>query len=156
MTAEREGRLADVGRVAVIVSRYHERITGRLLDGAREACAEAGIAADAVDVLWVSGAFELGVVTTAAARSGRYAALVALGVVVRGDTPHFDFVAGETSAALRRATTETLVPVGFGLLTCDTMEQAVARAGGEAGNKGREAAEAAIRTADLLRQMRGA
>ncbi|MEO5797959.1 MAG: 6,7-dimethyl-8-ribityllumazine synthase [Gemmatimonadales bacterium] len=156
MMTEREGRLADVGRVAVIVSRYHERITGRLLDGAREACAEAGVAASAVDVLWVSGAFELGVVATAAARSGRYAALVALGVVVRGDTPHFDFVAGETSAALRRATTETLVPIGFGLLTCDTMEQAVARAGGEAGNKGREAAEAALRTADLLRQMRGA
>ena len=151
---EREGRLAATGRVAIIVSRYHERITARLLEGARATCVEAGLAEDAVDVLWVSGAYELGVVTTAAARSGRYAALVALGVVVRGETPHFDFVAGETAAALRRATTETLVPVGFGLLTCDTMEQASARSGGSAGNKGREAAEAALRTADLLGQMR--
>ena len=156
MVTEREGRLAAVGRVALIVSRYHERITSRLLDGARAACRDAGIADDDVDVLWVSGAFELGVVTTAAARSGRYAALAALGVVVRGETPHFDFVAGETAAALRHATNDTLVPVGFGLLTCDTMEQAAARAGGAAGNKGREAAEAAIRTADLLQQLGGA
>jgi 6,7-dimethyl-8-ribityllumazine synthase len=156
MANEQEGRLTDVGRVAIIVSRYHERITSRLLEGAEQSCREAGIDASAIDVLWVSGAFELGVVATAAARSGQYRALVAIGVVVRGETPHFDFVAGETAAALRRATNETLIPIGFGLLTCDTMEQAAARAGGEAGNKGREAAEAAIRTADLLRQMRGA
>lgn len=156
MVIEQEGRLVDVGRVAVIVSRYHERITSRLLEGALLVCGDAGIAPGATDVFWVTGAFELGVVTTAAARSGRYAAVIAIGVVVRGDTPHFGFVAGETSAALRQAANETLVPVGFGLLTCDTMEQAAARAGGVAGNKGREAAEAAIRTADLLRQMRGA
>jgi 6,7-dimethyl-8-ribityllumazine synthase len=73
-------------------------------------------------------------------------------VVVRGETPHFDYVAGETAAALGRAATDTLVPVGFGLLTCDTIDQALARAGGSAGNKGREAAEAALRTADLIRQ----
>lgn len=116
------------------------------------ACLEAGLPEADVDVMWVSGAFELGVTATAAAHSGRYAAIVALGVVVRGETPHFDFVAGETAAALGRAATDTLVPIGFGLLTCDTMEQAEARAGGAAGNKGREAAEAAIRTADLIRQ----
>ncbi len=156
MTTEREGRLVAVGRVALIVSRYHERVTSRLLEGARAVCVDAGMADDAIDVLWVSGAFELGVVATAAARSGGYAALVALGVVIRGETPHFDFVAGETSRALRQLTNETLVPVGFGLLTCDTLEQALARAGGAAGNKGREAAEAAIRTADLLHQLRGA
>jgi 6,7-dimethyl-8-ribityllumazine synthase len=77
---------------------------------------------------------------------------VALGIVIRGETPHFDFVAGETSAALARVATEARIPVGFGLLTCDTVEQAAARCGGEAGNKGREAAEAAIRTASLLRK----
>jgi 6,7-dimethyl-8-ribityllumazine synthase len=147
-----DGRLEATGRVALVTSRYHERITGRLLDGARAACAEAGVVDGDVDVLWVPGAFELGVAVTACARSGRYAAVVALGAVVRGDTPHFDYVAGETSRALMDAATATLVPVGMGLLTCDTMEQAVARAGGDAGNKGQEAAEAALRTASLLRR----
>jgi 6,7-dimethyl-8-ribityllumazine synthase len=148
------GRLRPIGRVAIVVSRYHERVTARLLDGARTACLEAGIADEDVDTYWVSGAFELGVVATAAADSDRYVAVVALGAVVRGETPHFDYVAGETSTALSRAATDTLVPVGFGLLTCDTMDEAVARAGGAAGNKGQEAAEAALRAADLLQQMR--
>lgn len=151
------GRLqSDGGRVAIVVSKYHERVTSRLLDGARAACLEAGVNGDDIDVYWVSGAFELGVAVTAAAGSDRYRAVVALGVVVQGETPHFDFVAGETSAALARAATDTLVPVGFGLLTCNTMAEAIARAGGEAGNKGQEAAEAALRTADLLDQMDGA
>ncbi len=148
---EFEGRMQSAGRVGVVVSRYHERITSRLLEGALVACREAGLLEADVDVLWVSGAFELGVVITAAAHSGRYVALVALGVVIRGETPHFDYVAGETAAAVARAATDSLVPVGFGLLTCDTMAQAEARAGGAAGNKGREAAEAALRTADLIR-----
>jgi 6,7-dimethyl-8-ribityllumazine synthase len=147
-----DSRFEARGRVAVLVSRYHERLTARLLDGAIEACHEAGLGDDDIDVIWVSGAFELGVAAAAAAHSDRYLALVALGVVIRGETPHFEFVAGETAAALSRVATETLVPVGFGLLTCDTMAQAVARAGGAAGNKGREAAEAAIRTANVLRQ----
>ena len=150
--AEFEGRLQSVGRVAVLVSRYHERVTARLLEGAMVTCLEAGVPEGDVDIMWVAGAFELGVVATATAHSGRYAAIVALGVVVRGETPHFDYVAGETASALSRAATDTLVPIGFGLLTCDTMEQAEARAGGAAGNKGREAAEAALRTADLIRQ----
>lgn len=149
-----QGRLEAVGRVAIVVSRYHERITRRLLDGALEACREAGIEGDHVDTCWVDGAFELGVVTTALTRDGRYAAVVALGAVVRGETPHFDVVAGETAAALGRAATDSLVPVGLGLLTCDTLEQAAARAGGSAGNKGREAAEAALRTASLLARVR--
>lgn len=151
---EFSGRLhSEGGRVAIVVSRYHERVTSRLLDGARAACLEAGVPGDDIDVFWVSGAFELGVTVTAAAGSERYRAVVALGVVVQGETPHFDFVAGETSAALARAATDTLVPIGFGLLTCNTMAEAIARAGGEAGNKGQEAAEAALRTADLLDQM---
>ena len=149
---EYEGRLQAGGRVAMVVSRYHERITSRLLEGAMVACLEAGIPDTDVDVLWVAGAFELGVIVSAAAHSGRYAAIVALGAVIRGATPHFDYVAGETAAALSRAASDALVPVGFGLLTCDTMEQAAARAGGPAGNKGREAAEAALRTADLMRR----
>lgn len=146
-----EGQLTATGRIAILVSRYHERITTRLLEGALAVCQEAGLPEDAIDILWVSGAFELGVTAAAAAHADRYVALVALGVVIRGETPHFDIVAGETAAALGRIATETLIPVGLGLLTCDTMAQATARAGGDAGNKGREAAEAALRTADLLR-----
>jgi 6,7-dimethyl-8-ribityllumazine synthase len=152
--AELSGRLEPAGRVALVVSRYHERLTRRLLAGALEACREAGIADDAVDTYWVDGAFEIGVVTTAVVRRGGHGAAIALGVVIRGETPHFTFVAGETAAALARAASETLVPVGFGLLTCDTLAQAEARAGGTAGNKGREAAEAAIRTASLLARLR--
>lgn len=152
--AEYQGRLEAVGRVAIVVSRYHERITRRLLDGAVEACRAAGLADDAIDTCWVDGAFELGVVTAALAHGGRHAAIVALGAVVRGETPHFDFVAGETAAALGRAASETRVPVGFGLLTCDTLQQAAERAGGTAGNKGREAGEAALRAASLLQRIR--
>lgn len=151
---ELQGRLRAAGRVAIIVSRYHERLTGRLLEGAVATCRAAGLPEADVDVLWVPGAFELGVAAEAAARSGRYACLVALGAVVRGETPHFDFVAGEASRVLAEVARRHLVPVGFGLLTTDSLEQAEARAGGEAGNKGQEAAEAALRTADLIRQLR--
>lgn len=147
---EREGRLEAIGDMVIVVSRYHERITRRLLDGAHAACESAGMATAQVQVWWVDGAFELGVAAAEAARRPGCAAVVALGVVIRGETPHFDFVAGETAAALSRVATETRIPIGFGLLTCDTVAQAEARAGGAAGNKGREAAEAAIRTAALL------
>src|SRR5262249_33864469 len=148
---EFEGRLQSSGHVALVVSRYHERITTKLLDGALAVCGEAGVAPTDIDILWVAGAFELGVTVAAAAHGGKYSALVALVALSRGETPPFDFVAGETAAAIGRAATDSLVPIGFGLLTCDTMEQAMARAGGSAGNKGREATEAALRTADLLR-----
>src|SRR6185369_4372130 len=107
-----------------------------------------------VDVVWVPGAFELGSAAAALIGTGRYAALVALGVVVRGETPHFDFVAGEASRALGGLAAAHGIPIGFGLLTVDTMAQAEARAGGAAGDKGFEAADAAIRTADAIRQVR--
>lgn len=150
---EYTGQLRPSGRVAIIVSRYNEMITTRLLEGARRCCAEAGMAEDQVDVCWVPGAFELPVAAEAAARSGRYACLVALGAVIRGETPHFEYVAAETSRGLGAVALAHRVPLGFGLLTVDSMEQARARAGGSAGNKGYEAAEAAIRSADLLRTM---
>jgi 6,7-dimethyl-8-ribityllumazine synthase len=151
--AEISGRLAAVGRIAIVVSRYHERVTARLLEGARRCCAEAGIAAADVDVAWVPGAFELGSAAAALARTGRYAALVALGAVVRGETPHFEYVAGAATRALGELAASGPLPVGFGLLTVDTLQQALDRAGGPAGDKGFEAAEAAIRTADLLRRI---
>jgi 6,7-dimethyl-8-ribityllumazine synthase len=152
--AEISGQLAPVGRIGIVVSRYHERITTRLLDGARRCIAQAGIAAGDVDVVWVPGAFELGSAAAALLGTGRYAALVALGVVVRGETPHFEFVAGEASRALGGLAAAHALPIGFGLLTVDTVEQALARAGGAAGDKGFEAADAAIRTADAIRRVR--
>jgi 6,7-dimethyl-8-ribityllumazine synthase len=149
------GRLRATGRVAVIVSRYNERVTRRLLEGARACCAAAGAGEDRVDVVWVAGAFELPMAAAAAAATGRYGCIVALGVVVRGETPHFEYVAGEATRGLGRVALEYRLPVGFGLLTVDTLEQAEARAGGAAGNKGYEAAEAAITAADALDQLRG-
>ena len=147
---EFSGRLRATGRVAIIVSRYNEVITGKLLEGARACCSEAGLPETEVDVFWVPGAFELPVAAMAAAESDRYSCVVALGAVIRGETPHFDFVAGEATRGLGAVALDLGIPIGFGLLTVDTMEQAQDRAGGSAGNKGHEAAEAALRAADLL------
>jgi 6,7-dimethyl-8-ribityllumazine synthase len=151
--AEFSGQLRRVGRVALIVSRYNELVTARLLDGARTCCAEAGYSDADIDVVWVTGAFELVIAADVAAHTGRYSSIVALGAVVRGETPHFDFVAGETTRGLGQVVLRSSIPVGFGLLTVDTMAQAQERAGGSFGNKGYEAAEAAIRSADLIDQM---
>jgi 6,7-dimethyl-8-ribityllumazine synthase len=143
-----------VGRVAILASRYNELITSRLLEGALACCAEAGMPRDAVDVVWVPGAFELPVAAAAAAGTQRYACLVALGAVVRGDTPHFDYVAGEAARVFAAVAVGHALPIGFGVLTVDTMQQAVDRAGGSAGNKGHEAAAAAIQAADVIAQLR--
>jgi 6,7-dimethyl-8-ribityllumazine synthase len=147
-------RLRAVGRVAILVSRYNELITSRLLDGALACCDEAGVAREQVDVIWVPGAFELPVAAAAAAGTKRYACLVALGVVVRGDTPHFEYVAGEAARGLNAVAVAHALPVGFGVLTVDTMQQAQDRAGGSAGNKGHEAAAAALQAADVIAQLR--
>ena len=149
-------RLRAVGRVAILASRYNELITSRLLEGALACCSEAGVPREQVDVIWVPGAFELPVAAAAAARTERYACLVALGAVVRGDTPHFDYVAGEAARGLNAVAVAHALPVGFGVLTVDTMQQAVDRAGGSAGNKGHEAAAAALQAADVIAQLRAA
>ncbi|MFN2327025.1 MAG: 6,7-dimethyl-8-ribityllumazine synthase [Gemmatimonadales bacterium] len=146
------GALRHHQRVVILVSRYHERVTTRLLDGARQCCREAGIPDDQVDVVWVPGAWELGTMAALMAGDG-VSCIIALGAVIRGETPHFDFVAGETSRVLADVAARQMIPVGFGLLTTETLDQALARAGGAAGNKGYEAAEAAIRTADLYAQL---
>ena len=148
-------RLRAVGRVAILVSRYNELITSRLLEGALACCAEAGIARADVDVVWVPGAFELPVAAAAAAGTKRYACLVALGAVIRGDTPHFEYVAGEAARGLSAVAVQHGLPVGFGVLTVDTMQQAMDRAGGSSGNKGQEAAAAALEAADVIAQLRG-
>jgi 6,7-dimethyl-8-ribityllumazine synthase len=140
--------------VAILVTRYNELITSRLLEGALQCCGEAGVARDQIDVIWVPGAFELPAAAVAAADSGAYACLVALGAVIRGDTPHFEYVAGEATRGLGQVVVRYGLPVGFGVLTVDAMGQAVDRAGGSAGNKGHEAAAAALQTADVLAQIR--
>ena len=140
-------------RCAVVVSRFNETITQRLLDGALDALVRHGVPFDDVDVLWVPGAWELPAAIRRAAATDRYDALVALGAVIRGDTPHFDYVAGEASRGIATVSAEFDLPVAFGLLTCDTMAQAEARAGGEHGNKGWDAALAALEMADLFDQV---
>jgi len=143
-------------RFAVVVSRFNEAVTQRLVEGALDALVRHGVAFDDIDVLWVPGAWELPLAARRAAASERYDAIVALGAVIRGDTPHFDYVAGEASRGLANASADFDVPIGFGVLTCDTVAQAEARAGGEHGNKGWDAALAALEMADLFDQVDGA
>jgi 6,7-dimethyl-8-ribityllumazine synthase len=143
-------------RVAVVVSRFNELVTQRLLAGARACLAERGLPDSVVDVVWVPGAFELPLAAAAAAASGRYRAVVALGCVIRGETAHFDYVAGEAARGLQTVALTYRLPVGFGVLTTETFEQAVERAGGEAGNKGYDAADAALRMIDALGAFPGA
>lgn len=140
-------------RVAVIASRFNENVTRALVDGALDALVRHGAAFDDVDVYWVPGAWELPLAVRHAMATARYDVVVALGAVIRGDTPHFDYVAGEASRGLADAARDSEIPLGFGLLTCDTMEQALARCGGEHGNKGWDAAVAALEMADLLDQI---
>ncbi len=148
------GRLRPTGRVAILVSRYNELITTKLLEGALGCCREAGVTRDAIDVIWVPGAFELPAAAAVAAETRMYSCLIALGAVIRGDTPHFEYVAGEAARGLRQVSVQHMLPVGFGVLTVETFQQAAERAGGSAGNKGHEAAAAALQTADLFAQLR--
>ncbi len=148
------GRLRACGRAAILVSRYNELITTKLLEGALLGCREAGMERETVDVVWLPGAFELPAAAAVAAESRIYGCIVALGAVIRGDTPHFEYVAGEAARGLQEVSVRYGIPVGFGVLTVETLEQAVDRAGGSAGNKGYEAAVAALQTADALSQLR--
>jgi 6,7-dimethyl-8-ribityllumazine synthase len=147
-TPEGRGR-----RFAIVASRFNEEITSKLEEGALDCLVRYGTRFDDVDVVWVPGAWELTPAVRKMMASDRYQAVVVVGAVVRGDTPHFDFVAGEASRGLNAASAEFDVPVGFGLLTCDTREQAEARAGGAHGNKGWDAALAALEMADLFERL---
>lgn len=153
---EFSGTPAGHGRtIAVVVSRFNEGITQRLVDGALDALTRHGVAIDDVDVVWVPGAWELPIAARRLVATDRYAGVVALGAVIRGDTPHFDYVAGEASRGLAQVSADYDMPLGFGLLTCDTMEQAEARAGGAHGNKGWDAAVALLEMVDLLERFDG-
>ena len=149
-----EGQLRGEGvRVAVLCSRFNDLITERLLAGALDGLRRHGVDESSITVAWVPGAFELPLAATRLAGSGEFDAVVCVGAVIRGATGHYEHVAGQCAAGLQRAQMDTGVPVIFGVLTTDTVEQALERAGTKGGNKGFEAATAALEMADLLRQL---
>jgi 6,7-dimethyl-8-ribityllumazine synthase len=137
-------------RIGIVASRYNETVTRRLLAGAEQCLRERAVPAERVDVRWVAGAWELPGVGRGLVAGGGYGAVVALGAVIRGETAHFEYIAGEAARGLMTLAVRYGVPVGFGVLTCDTLEQALARAGGAAGNKGYEATAAALDAAAAL------
>lgn len=137
-------------RFAVVAGRFNELVTSKLLEGALDGLRAHGVGEEDLVVAWVPGAFELPLVARRLAESGTYDAVVCLGAVIRGDTAHFDHVAGQAAAGIRAAAEDTGVPVIFGVLTTDTLEQAIDRAGGKHGNKGWDAAMAAMETASVL------
>ncbi len=139
-------------RWAIVVSRFNQRVTEPLLEGALLTLMRHGAPRESIDTFWVPGAFEIPGLTRRLT-SGPYSAIITLGAVVRGDTPHFDYVAGNTAASLARLAVDHEIPIIFGVLTTDTMEQAEDRAGGKAGNKGSDAAQAAIEMADLYQKL---
>lgn len=146
---------AESFRFAIVVSRWNGELTAKLCDGAVDALTGAGATKDAVEIFRVPGAFELPLGSLKAAETGLFDAVIALGVVVRGETPHFDFVAGQAAAGLVQASIDTGIPIMFGVVTADTQEQAEARCGGSVGNKGYEAAMSAIEMANLSREIEG-
>ena len=150
MTVSRGEPSGEGRRVAVVVARFHERVTARLLEGALAGLAARGVGADAVDVAWVPGAFEVPLVAKRMATTGSYDAVICLGAVIRGETAHFDLVAGEAARGVADVARETGVPMIFEVLATETLDQAEARAGGPHGNKGWDAADAALEMADLL------
>lgn len=139
-------------RFAVVAARFNERISKRLLSGALRALSSAGLPDEAVEVHWVPGSFELPQAAACLARTGRFEAIVCVGCVIKGETPHFDFVAGQAAAGIQRVALDTGLPVTFGVITALTEEQAWARAGGAVGNRGQEAAEAAVEMAAFVRE----
>ncbi len=140
--------------VGIVVSRFNGELTSKLLTGALEFLEKAGVDRARVDVMQVPGAFELPLGAMALARTRRYACILALGVVIRGDTPHFEYISSEAASGLQLAALETGIPVALGVLTCDTREQAEARSGGAKGNKGAEAARTGLEMADVLGRLR--
>jgi 6,7-dimethyl-8-ribityllumazine synthase len=141
------------GRFAVVAARFNSVVVDALLAGALDALKRHGVADDAVDVARVPGSFEIPLVARRMAATNRYAAVICLGAVIKGDTDHYDHVAGAAASGVAQAALATGVPVTFGVLTCDTLEQAVNRAGGKAGNKGFEAAVTAVEMVNLLRKL---
>jgi 6,7-dimethyl-8-ribityllumazine synthase len=149
-----EGSLIGQGlKFAVVVSRFNEFMTGKLVSGANDAFVRHGVAEADVDLAWVPGAFEIPLVAKKLAQSGRYHAVVCLGAVIKGNTPHFEYIAGEVAKGIAAVNMETGVPVIFGVITAETLEQAIERAGSKMGNKGFDAAVQAIEMANLVKKL---
>ena len=149
-----EGKLVSTGKkYGIVVSRFNEFISNKLLGGALDALERHGVTEQEITVAWTPGAFEIPLVIQKMAASKKYDAVIALGAVIRGGTPHFDYVANEVSKGVAHVSLETGVPVLFGVLTTDSIEQAIERAGTKAGNKGYDAAVAAIEMANLMEQI---
>ncbi len=147
-----EGMLLGEGlKIGVVASRFNEFITRKLLDGAQDALLRHGVAADKIDVAWVPGAFEIPLVAQKLAQTKKYDAVVCVGAVVRGATPHFEYIAAEVTKGIARASLDSGVPISYGVITTDTLEQAIERAGSKVGNKGFDAATNAIEMANLLK-----
>ena len=149
-----QGNLTTNGeKFCIVISRFNEFIGSKLLSGAVDELVRHGIKEDTIDVIWTPGAFEIPVIAKKAAKSGKYNAIITLGAVIKGSTGHYDFVAAEVSKGVACVSLETGVPVIFGVLTTDNLEQAIERAGTKAGNKGSDAAKAAIEMANLIKQI---
>ncbi len=148
-----EGKLLAQGlKFGIVLSRFNDFMGQKLLEGALDALKRHGALDENIEIVRVPGAFELPITVKKMAQSGRYDALIALAVIIRGATPHFDYVAAEATKGIAQVQLETGVPIGFGVITADTIEQAIERAGSKAGNKGWQAAMAAIEMANVLRQ----
>lgn len=138
---------------AVVVARFNDFVTGKLLEGAVDALVRMGADEAGITVVWVPGAFEIPVAAARLAKSGKHSAIICLGTVIRGQTPHFDYVAGQCAQGIAAVARQSGVPTIMGVLTTETMEQAIDRAGGKMGNKGADAAQAAVEMADLLTRL---
>jgi len=149
-----EGMLLGKGlKVGIVASRFNEFITGKLLEGAKDALLRHGVMEDDIDTAWVPGAFEIPLAAQKLAQTKRYDAIVCVGAVVRGATPHFEYIAAEVTKGIAKTSLETGLPVSYGVITTDTLEQAIERAGTKVGNKGFDAAVNAIEMANLLKSI---
>ncbi|MGQ9455158.1 MAG: 6,7-dimethyl-8-ribityllumazine synthase [Armatimonadota bacterium] len=149
-----EGQLTAAGlKFGIVTSRFNEFITRKMLEGALDALRRHGAEDEAIEIAWVPGSFEIPLVAKKMAESGRYDAVICIGAVIRGSTPHFEYIAAEVTKGIAQASLGTGVPVVYGVITTDTIEQAIERAGTKAGNKGFDAAESAIEMANLLRSL---
>ena len=154
MNKKYEGTLVGDGlKFGLVVSRFNEFITGKLLEGAQDALTRHGVKAADIDVIWAPGAFEIPLVAKKVAEKGKYSAVICLGAVVRGGTPHFDYIASEVTKGVAQVGLETGVPVIYGVITADTLEQAIERAGAKMGNAGFTAATSAIEMANLMQSL---
>jgi 6,7-dimethyl-8-ribityllumazine synthase len=149
-----QGGLNAAGKkFAIVVSRFNELITQRLLDGAQDRLIRSGVKKEDVDVVWVPGSFEIPLIARKFVRTKKYDAIICLGAIIKGDTPHFDYIASESAKGIAQVSLESGIPIEFGIITAETAEQAMERAGIKRGNKGAQAAEAAVEMVNIMEQL---